>query len=453
MNLNEASIDQLLWREVASKSKQAAIAFCAFAIFVFVYRFKLEAFEGEIRLCALAVIIANLARYQVSRWIGREALLLPRHKQALKLCIWANALAWSVIYGLTTYELQGQGPHFIVLVTIMTGFVAASLVTLGYAKSLFLPFQVLSIFPFLGVLFYQYLQGLSEVAPYLMVNFGFFFLYQLRQFRSYRSELVDRFTAQQALESSLTELRRSQQALIERTAELVHASKISALGEMAGGLAHEVNNSTQVILGAVQQLGRSFEREDLDREVLRQKMQQVRDAIFKIKDVIEGLKLFSQQLEPAPRELVPLEKLIQRSMNYSFEMLKQHSVDVTVDDIPAVEVLCHPFQLNQVLFNLTKNADDALQAVPDSEKWIRFRFRREENTIAIEVSNGGPGIPEAVRAKLFQPFFTTKAIGAGRGLSLSVAKGIARDHGGDLVFEADTHTKFVLTLPIHTTET
>jgi C4-dicarboxylate-specific signal transduction histidine kinase len=127
--------------------------------------------------------------------------------------------------------------------------------------------------------------------------------------------------------------------------------------------------------------------------------------------------------------------------------------------LPMVE--CREVQISQVLVNLLNNAFDAVDGDSRSERWVRVQVSTEpgaehENRIErlqIEVVDGGPGVPAEYRVRLMQTFFTTKALGAGIGIGLSVSRTIAEDHGGQLELrECDGHTCFRLTLPVHVEE-
>ena len=239
----------------------------------------------------------------------------------------------------------------------------------------------------------------------------------------------------------------AQTALIEQTSQLIHASKISALGEMAGGLAHEINNSLMIILGSTQQIQREMGKTGELKPDVENKFRQSTASIMKIKSVIEGLKQFSLQMGPQPKEDIPLREIIERTMSYTAELLKAHQTKFIIENIPDVSIHCHPFQMTQVLFNLIKNADDAIVDSPPEGHWVKILFSKEGENILMRVVNGGAIVLEENVQKLFQPFFTTKDVGQGTGLSLSISKGIARDHKGDLYFEKNRYTTFVLKLP------
>ncbi|WP_408096433.1 sensor histidine kinase [Peredibacter sp. HCB2-198] len=448
MDQRQKQINNLLWKEVAAKSTPAAITFIVIALLISFYHFNLTVNTGIIKGACLLVIFANIFRYYVSKQIGTHDIASELQRNQMRVSIWLNSVGWGVIFSLSTYELNMVGYQFAILITIMMGFLASSLITLAYDKTLFIPFQLLIIVPMVAVSFYQYQVRRIDDAKWITFAMAFFIFYQMKQYRDYRALLIQRFTTQLELADSYEELKESQKALIDQTAKLIHASKISALGDMAGGLAHEVNNSLMVILGSTQQVERDLKKREVMTSDLQGKMNLTSQAIFKIKNVIEGLKYFSLQMETAPKEVVPLKDVINRTLNYCHELLKAHQVDFKVYEVPEVKIFCNPFQITQILFALTKNADDALKSCKTS-KWIHYEFELVEHFVLIKVKNCGNTVSLENQAKLFQPFFSTKDVNQGSGLSLSISKGMAMDHKGDLYFELDEYsTSFVLKLPI-----
>lgn len=448
MDVRSAQIKNLLWKEVASKSSTAAIAFSTFAIFIYIYHFHLIQTKFYIQIASLGVIVSNVVRFWISKKIIARNKVESDQLNILRLSIWMNTIAWSAIFALGAFELNSNGIHFIILITIMTGFLAASIVTLAYDKTIFIPYQLVTLVPIMGIAAYQTYTGTNPLAYFLVINYTIFILYQMKQYRDYRTQLMQRFNYQLDLENSFVELKKSQTALIEQTSQLIHASKISALGEMAGGLAHEINNSLMIILGSTQQIQREMVKTSAISPDIENKFRQSTASIMKIKSVIEGLKQFSLQMGPQPKEDVPLREIVERTLSYTAELLKAHLTKFDIENIPDVSIHCHPFQLTQVLFNLVKNADDAIVNSPPEGHWVKIQFERDGECILIKVVNGGAVVLEENVQKLFQPFFTTKEVGQGTGLSLSISKGIARDHKGDLYFEKSKNTTFVLKLPV-----
>ncbi len=336
MDVRSQQIKNLLWKEVASKSSAAAIAFILIALVISYYHFQITEMKLYVQAACMTVVAANLVRIWIARKIVALDIISDKNLNILRSTIWLNTVSWSVVFSMGAYELNSDGFHFVILVTIMTGFIAASIVTLAYDKTLFFPYQIITIVPLMGVALYQFKTGANSHAHYLSINFLIFLLYQMKQYRDYRSQLMQRFNYQLDLEESFKELKKSQATLIEQTSQIIHASKISALGEMAGGLAHEINNSLMVILGSTQQAQRELSKSEQLTPEIENKFRQSTSSIMKIKSVIEGLKQFSLQMGPQPKEDIPLQEIIDRTLTYTSELLKAHQTTFTVEEVPDV---------------------------------------------------------------------------------------------------------------------
>lgn len=440
-------IEQLLREEVARRSLGAAVAFSSLALLIFFYHFNTIKYAPIVQGGALLMLVSSILRYLASRSYIRRPEKSAWH--GIQLSIWLNSLAWATIFGFSTYELQNNGLHYAVLISILTGVLAGSLVTLSNNRSLYLPFMISCMAPMMAVALIQWLKWEQSAGAYLCIMYIVFATYQTLQFKKIRELQIDRLVTQVDLEESLLELKNSQDAFVSQTAKLFHASKLSALGEMAGGLSHEVNNSLMTIMGSIEQLDRYFHRDRIENAEYRRKIQTSKDAIRQIKTVIDGLRFFSQQSDEAEKVDRPLEEIIQRTLNFCNEMIKANEITMIVAPIPPVLVHCNPMQITQILFYLTKNAFDALEGVKDPMKrWIRISFVEKDHDVEIRVMNGGPPISSDVKSRLFQPFFTTKEVGKGTGLSLSISKGIALAHQGDIYLDDSTEcTTFALKIP------
>lgn len=445
--LREKQIHNILWKEFAFKAKASSYTFILFAIMMFYYYFQLEEYKDLIKTVSILIIVCNIARLFLLKKISLSTMTSSSQKAALRITTWLNTLGWSIIFTTGSYALSSTSFHLAILVTMVSGFVAASMITLSYDKAVFYPFQYLLLGPLAINAFYQWFTGVNPHA----INFVFccvmFIFYQSKQMKVYYSQIIERINYQLDLEKSLNEVKAAQTALVDQTASLLHAAKITGLGEMAGGLSHEVNNSLQVILGTTQQIQRELVREEITLPILERKFEQNELAIMKIKTVIEGLRQFSQEMDVSEKSEVSLKEIFDKTFVYTQELLKAHEINFMTDEIPDLKIQCHPFQIIQVLFNLIKNADDAIRRA-SSEKWIRITFEETKNFIFILVSNSGEKIHPEHQAKLFQPFFSTKDVNLGTGLSLSISRGIALDHKGDLFYRPlEEHTTFVLKLP------
>lgn len=450
MLYKDLQLKNLLRLEVAYKSKQSSAAFAVFSIFIFFYCFGCSRFDYVIKASMVIVFAVSILRLKLIHKINTQKYVSSKNWKSMVLYIWINALAWSATFNFASYELKLSGMHFIVVTTMLAGFISASLVTLSYDAILFLPFQFLLLLPQVGIILYLYrhenINALPLIPIYLM-----YFLYQMRQFKDFRSQLSQRFSYQLDLEQSNKELQVSQEALINQTTKLVHTSRLAALGEMSAGIAHEVNNPLAVISGSIQQIERMVKRGDVNPDTLLNLSSRTLGSIDRVSKIISGLRHFSQQSDSNPRVVTSLKDIIEDTNNFCSELLAARQIKLQIDPIPEIKILCHPIHMSQVLINLIKNAEDALENEKrQEERFVRLSFSEKNGLVMIFVINGGDPIPQDLREKLFQPFFTTKPVGKGTGLGLSISHGLMREHNGDLVLDSHSEkTTFIMQIPAH----
>lgn len=214
--------------------------------------------------------------------------------------------------------------------------------------------------------------------------------------------------------------------LREQQALLLHSAKMFALGEMAAGIAHEVNNPLTAILLSVNQLKaqRAGSAESA------QHVERIERTARRIGRIVEALLSFARQEQPSEPRWVALEGVFDDVKSLCSERFHRHGVELRVESPQALEAKARETELFQVLVNLLGNAFDA--ARDSEEKWVRLRARLEGQTVVIEVSDSGQGIPPALRERIMEPFFTTKPQGQGTGLGLSISLGLMEAMGGAL---------------------
>ena len=232
--------------------------------------------------------------------------------------------------------------------------------------------------------------------------------------------------------------------------KLIQTEKMSALGEMAGGVAHEINNPLMVIkthadyLAILARKGKTVASADV--EAITAKINFTVDRIAKI---IRGLRAFARDTGNDPFQVSQVERIIRDTLDFCETRIKNNGIDLIVDAIdPGMTVECRSVQIEQIILNILNNAFDVVSGRHEEQAWIRISAQDLGEGVRIEVANGGPAVPSELKQRIFQPFFTTKAIGRGTGLGLSIARGIASAHGGHLDLEEPRrHTTFSLTLP------
>jgi len=234
--------------------------------------------------------------------------------------------------------------------------------------------------------------------------------------------------------------------------QLMRSSKMAALGEMASGLAHEINNPLAIILGKVNMLERSITSPPLENKIsVLTEIQKIKNTTHRIATIVRGLRTFSRDGENDPFEKASIKAIVNDTLGLCQERFKHNDIDLQIQDFPDAALDCRSTQISQVILNILNNAFDAIETLP--KKWIRLEVTKLENArLQITVTDSGSGIPDTIADRLMQPFFTTKEIGKGTGLGLSISHAIAKEHGGSLTLDRHSfHTRFVLELPLQQT--
>ena len=217
----------------------------------------------------------------------------------------------------------------------------------------------------------------------------------------------------------LEELRRTQ-------AQLVHAEKLSAVGELASGVAHEINNPLTTILGQAHLL---LDHREVTAHV-RSRLTIIAEEASRAARIVQNLLLFSRHYPPERRPC-SLEEQVRRVLELKAYQLEQDQVAVVTEFQPCGTVWADENQMQQVVLNLVQNAHQAMLQQAD-ERILLVRVRPTGAAVAIELLDTGHGIAPDALPRLFDPFFTTKPPGEGSGLGLSVSYGIVAEHKGIL---------------------
>lgn len=243
------------------------------------------------------------------------------------------------------------------------------------------------------------------------------------------------------------QLKDSQEKILSQQQTLMGSSKMSALGEMAGGIAHEINNPLATIKNLSGQLQEVIEDDPLDKSLIKEMAGEVEKTTNRIAKIVQGLRSFSRDGSKDPFHSVNVRQLIEETLSFCNERFKNNGTQITVEDFD--KGMCfdgRATEISQVLLNLLNNAHDAMSGF--REKWIRISVADESNHLNIQVTDCGNGVPVEIRDKIFQPFFTTKEIGKGTGLGLSLSIGIVQGHKGELRLDTQcTNTRFVIRIP------
>lgn len=213
-----------------------------------------------------------------------------------------------------------------------------------------------------------------------------------------------------------------EESLKKERAKTLHNAKLASLGEMSAGIAHEINNPLGIISGNIALFRRGCE----DPEWLENRLGQMERAAARIEKIVKGLKKFSRTHERGAHRCHSLAKLVAESRDLMEPQAKRFSVQIETQVPEPLELVCDADEIEQVLVNLIGNAIYAVKNLPN--KWVKVHAAEENGQIVLRVIDSGLGIPREVEEKLFQPFFTTKPIGEGTGIGLSIVRGILEGH-------------------------
>lgn len=228
----------------------------------------------------------------------------------------------------------------------------------------------------------------------------------------------------------------------------IQNAKMSALGRMAAGMAHEINNPLAIIVGKANGLKRTIDSsKTLDPASLSADLGKILSTANRIAKIINSLRAFSRNGAQDPFFETSLKNWLNETLELCRQTMISHSITLTVNECPEITVMARESQLSQVLLNLLNNSVDALRHQPIKE--INISFELTKSMLRIYVRDSGPKISVDVQSRLMEPFFTTKGPGAGTGLGLSISLTIMKEHKGTVRFVPDDpKTCFVMEIPL-----
>jgi C4-dicarboxylate-specific signal transduction histidine kinase len=245
----------------------------------------------------------------------------------------------------------------------------------------------------------------------------------------------------------INELVKTRKELREKEAAAQYSSKLASLGQMAAGVAHEVNNPLAIIQGSASIIAGLVKEENIDRENLKVFSDRIITTTDRIAQIVRSLRTLSRGGEKDPFSPLSLQKVISSCVDISNHNLKQNDVKLMIpENKKDLMVLGREVQLGQVLLNLLSNSIDAVKDLP--ERWVSVDYGHVDGQVWIEVVDSGKGINSDIAEKMMDPFFTTKPKEEGTGLGLSISSKIIEEHGGRLSYERGRpNTSFRVTFP------
>jgi two-component system NtrC family sensor kinase len=248
-----------------------------------------------------------------------------------------------------------------------------------------------------------------------------------------------------ALARDVDDKKRSEEVLGRQRESLYQREKMAALGSLLAGVAHELNNPLSVVVA------RAVLLEEQGSPGTQAAATKIRTAAERCARIVRTFLAMARQQQPE-RGPVAINDVIAAALDITGYAVRTSSIDVIIDldeEIPLIHADAD--QLHQVLLNLIINAQQSLQERPGPRRIrVTSRLDARADVVRVTVADNGPGIPSAVRARVFEPYFTTKPIGVGLGVGLAVSLGIVEAHGGTLTVDCPDEggAVFTITLPV-----
>ena len=234
--------------------------------------------------------------------------------------------------------------------------------------------------------------------------------------------------------------------------QLYQSAKMATLGEMATGLAHEMNQPLTVMRMALNNLSRCVDRDELTMDYLRGKLRRLESQVTRASRIVDHVRIFGRRSEDQGELFDPVGS-VEEAVGLVSQSMAQNDVTVELELRPVSLVQGHHDRLEQVLINLLLNAQYAVgrrcEREPEHRPWIKVSTREVGNGVLIDVEDNGGGVSPDLLDRIFEPFVTTKPAGQGTGLGLSVSYGIIRQMRGELtVRNLDEGACFAIFLPV-----
>lgn len=270
-----------------------------------------------------------------------------------------------------------------------------------------------------------------------------YFLCILTKHQNYNS------TYTSALSIDITKVKEQEKQLELTKIGLIEAEKMVTLGEMASGLAHELNNPMAIISGRVQVILSKVKNDGIDVKFLKENLAKILDTINRVKRIVFSLKAISKnQTDETDVKDYTTNEVLDPLMALNHYRLFFHGIELIIEnEYPSIIVRCSLSDLAQVVLHLLKNSVDEIKEKPD--RWMKIELHKREHFIQVFFIDCGNGIPKDIADRIFDPYFSTKHQQAGTGVGLAAARDMMRKQGGDLFYKADhPNTCFVIELPM-----
>lgn len=263
--------------------------------------------------------------------------------------------------------------------------------------------------------------------------------------------MLESTKANQKLQTAIDELKKKEEIIKEAQMQLIQDSKMSALGVMASGIAHEINNPLEVILGFTQVL---IKNDNIDGEQDLDNLGYIETAAFRIREIINQIKILSHKDSTDGKKPILINTVLSDIFNEQKQLYPNIPFKISISQ-EKIDTLVHinKTKFNSVVTNLIKNSVDSIMEKTSisSDDLIHIKSNLEGNQLVISIVDSGKGIPNEIIDNVFDPFFTTKEVGKGTGLGLSISYEILKEMKGSIRFNiknVNEGAEVIIRLPI-----
>lgn len=230
--------------------------------------------------------------------------------------------------------------------------------------------------------------------------------------------------------------------------QLIHSEKIRSVGEMVGGIAHEINNPLAIIMGNTSVLMKQIKTGNINEDVFTQRLERINNVVLRLSKITSAMRNLAGNNTHDELSLINLNCVIDDTLSLCEYSLTNLEIPLKVEVPPELrytKVLCNRVSLSQVLLNLINNARDAISS--QKERWIKLSVEQDRELV-IKITDSGAGIPDEIAQNIFNSFYTTKERGKGTGMGLSLSRKLAERQGATIQYcKENNKTCFIVTFP------
>ncbi|MGZ3725463.1 MAG: sensor histidine kinase [Pseudobdellovibrio sp.] len=428
-------IQQKLNSDFLTKATAPAIGYLLLSTCIYFFHFDIDVayFNYVLGFTALSIGL----RLALVRKVLNGSFNYEKGVKFISWLLFASSTGWAVVFATAFFDSEINSPDFICAIIMALAITNGSILTLGSRPRQALYFQNALLIPAEVAYYLAYRATGQSYALFSAVALVAFSLYMLKQTLDYNRQIKSKALAEIDLEESLQLLKESNEKIIIETTRAESASHLAALGQMAGGVAHEINSPLAAISIAAELITENIESENPDLNKLKPKLQNIIKSSKRISLIINTLKVISDTKQTGDQlEELSMAFLVQNCLNLCREKFEHANIKVNVSNKAEATVIGNASKTSQVIINLLNNAYDALKDFPLQNKTVTISFFEEDGFVNTCIENTGPLISDESRKKLFMPFFTTKDIGQGTGLGLSLCKSLIESQNGKIWFNA-----------------